>query len=103
MPIGSAGNEWNEPRELHGVPEFPECRTLNQDGERGDERRALGGRNDVKPNGGGDQPKRKPGNAGNAGTEEGGHEKQREVHWDRRGHVECPKMWKEKVGSTRQP
>ena len=28
-----------------------ECCSLNEDGERGDERRALGGRNDVKPNG----------------------------------------------------
>ena len=65
------------------VPELPECCTLNQDGERGDERRALGGRNNVKPNGRGDQPKREPGDAGHDGTEEGGNEEEREVHWDR--------------------
>ena len=62
------------------MPEFPQCCTLDQDGERGDKRRALGGRNDVKPNGRGDQPKRKPGNASHDGTEEGGNEKEREVH-----------------------
>ena len=78
--------------DLQGVPQLPQCCTLDQDGERGDKRRALGRRNDVKPDGRGDQAKRKPGDAGHDGTEEGGNEEEREVHWNRGGHVDCPKM-----------
>ena len=54
----------------------------------------------MKPNGRGNQAKRKPGNASHDGTEEGGNEEERKIHGNREGHVDCPKFWKWRLGRT---
>jgi hypothetical protein len=85
-------DEREEPCNLHGVPEFPQRCSLNEYCKRGDERRALRGRNDVQPESRSDEAKSEPRDAGHDGAEERRNEEEREIHWDCSRHDDHAKV-----------